>query len=88
MGADPTDAGDTSPIADDGDDAVMIAFEIKDHAVPGKEVGGSIAVLDVLWREPAGVFDFANPDGQGLPGVGVLAHKILEKVAAEQGHDT
>jgi hypothetical protein len=88
MGTDPGNTHDAGLIADNGDDPVVIAFDIKDHAISREEVGGSVAVFDVLWRGPAGSLNLTYPSGQRMPNIGVFAHKIVEKIAAEQGHDT
>ena len=72
MGTDELDVDRLKPIGDSNDQAVAVAFDIEDHAIPANETGMSVLVLDGRRTGPGCRLGFVMPGLQRLLGIGVV----------------
>ena len=64
----------------------MVALDIKDDAITGQGIGGTVAGFDVGERFPVGVLRFEKPGFERLLGVGVLLPEILQGLPRDYAH--
>lgn len=80
------DKKDSVKIADEDNNTVVVAPDVEDDAIAGKEVRRPITVLDILRSFPIRRFSVVQPSRQGWPRVRVFAHELFDQLSACNRH--
>lgn len=86
MSANPLDENNSILIANLHHKAVVIPLDVEDNSIVGKEISGSIAILDVLRRLPVRSLYFDSPRTERCLRVGVLSCEEVDYVGTGETH--
>lgn len=73
-------------VADKDYQAVVVAADVENDSIVGKEISGAKTHLDVLRGSPGGLFDSSHPRLERGPGPGILVHELGELVPTSDPH--
>jgi len=78
VSADEANKHDTSRVVDSHNQSVAVALDVEDHAVVGHDAGTPILLLDLRWRVPTLMLDFAIPSQEWLLGVAMSLPELTK----------
>ena len=82
------DVNDASVVVDFHDKTVGIALDVEDDAVSRNDVGGWVALLDVVRLIPTGIGGFFIPGFEWLLGIGVAFPEFPQRFHRDDSHAT
>src|SRR5512140_1696147 len=88
MGADEPYVGDAKVEIEPHDQAVLVAGDVEDDAVPAQDAGAAVLCLDGMRRVPAGGLDFPEPGLEWLLRVRVRLPELPQCPSRNDPHAT
>ncbi len=86
MGSDAEHLNDAVLVANDDDEPELVAADVKDDTVLGKDAGGGVAILHILSGLPCVGLGFSQPCGERSFGLRVFTREFIQYDGAYDSH--
>ena len=86
MSANLLDEQHTILVADQNDEAVIVAADVEDNTITREEVSRAVTILNFLGCFPFGILSLIEPRDQRRPSISMFTDELFDECSASDGH--